>query len=1414
MTASPPATDTPPVIGGPRRVLRVGAILAAVVAGLIALVGLLGAALDTAPGHGLIVMAVGRIPLGRGIALRLTRIDGSIYGRMTLRDVAVSDPHGAFLTAPEITLDWRPLALLRREARIEIAEAPVVDLARAPAPRPGPHGRGPSGLPRFHLVLGRLSVGRLVLEPAVTGDRRVATVDASAELLRGQARAWTRAVALPLPGQAAGDRLEARMIAQPDTDRLDLAASLEAPDGGVTDRLLHIKGALRFRLDGAGGWRVWNGQAEASLAGQALLAARLSARSGAFHLIGQAAPALVMGADPMAPLVRSGVDFDLAARLQAKRLAVDAKLRSSALQAAAEGGLDLDHGRYLGLKIQARLVGPGVLPAGWSARDVAGAVVLQGPWAGPDATFDLTAGEIGEGDIRLEALRADGAVKAVGRGAISVSLRAMAGAIDGLPEYAKSLASHPSLDATLDWRGGHLAGGQATFKSGQASAVLTLDPKARSPAGTLKAQVAGYALAGVGTADIGLDARLTSDAAGHLAMDGLAHVQTLRLDSPDLRAILGGDARLNGRLALSADRTLRLSSLNLAAPRLRITEGQGALGPDGRVALDLRGASQDHGPLALQVSGNLSAPHIRLAAANPGLLSLHGLDITADRTPAEGWRLSAHAQAPQGPVAVDARLTAPSGRVSLDIEKATFVGVTASGILRQSETGPLVGDLKLSGDGLAGTARLAPAGHDQSLHLTLKAREAHLPFRPPVTLTRGEAYLDLVLVPGGPRITGAMTLAGLKRGALPLAHAKVDVALAKGVGVVHLTAAGSQEAPFTITAAADIAPRVIRLTASGLADKIPLALASPAVIHLANGGYSLDPVTITLPHGRLSLAGAKESSGARADLRLDDVDLSIAKVFGPEFALGGTATGVAHLDLPAVRTPPTGRVDLRVTGFTRAASAAVSPPVDLSVLGVLSGDDLQAHALMRRGGAIIGRVQMRLTPAAADRHGPWATRLESAQFSGGLRYDGPADVLWGLGGVGGPTLSGPVALGLDVAGRGDAPQLTGVIRGQGLRFADPASGAVIDHMDVAGAFKGSRLDLTQLTARAGQGTLEASGFADVSQAGGFPLDLKIKLAKARLASNPSGGATVSGTLEMTHDRAKGARVVGVLTLDQANYAVGGATAEDVVELSGVRWLDAPMPRAGNVPDTDDIIAQTERPSAWKLDVSVKGGSHVFVKGMGLEAELRTNLHVGGDAKDPVVTGEADLVRGTFDFAGRKLTLSRAVVRLGGATPPDPSLDIAADTTVSGVTITVTIGGTAKRPQITFSSSPALPEDQVLARLLFGPSATTISPIQAVQLAASLNALRGDGTDPVGKVEKAIKLDRLSVYAADPTLGRGTAVGAGKYINSRVYVELTTDAKGYAAMQLEVALTKAFRLLSQVGTTLGGTSINLQYTKRY
>jgi autotransporter translocation and assembly factor TamB len=75
--------------------------------------------------------------------------------------------------------------------------------------------------------------------------------------------------------------------------------------------------------------------------------------------------------------------------------------------------------------------------------------------------------------------------------------------------------------------------------------------------------------------------------------------------------------------------------------------------------------------------------------------------------------------------------------------------------------------------------------------------------------------------------------------------------------------------------------------------------------------------------------------------------------------------------------------------------------------------------------------------------------------------------------------------------------------------------------------------------------------------------------------------------------------------------------------------------------------------------------------------------------------------------------------------------------VNGVTAVIVIGGRAQNPQITFTSTPALPQDEVLARLLFGSSVTSLSPTQAIQLAAALNSLRGSGggLNPLGKLRR-------------------------------------------------------------------------------
>ena len=284
-------------------------------------------------------------------------------------------------------------------------------------------------------------------------------------------------------------------------------------------------------------------------------------------------------------------------------------------------------------------------------------------------------------------------------------------------------------------------------------------------------------------------------------------------------------------------------------------------------------------------------------------------------------------------------------------------------------------------------------------------------------------------------------------------------------------------------------------------------------------------------------------------------------------------------------------------------------------------------------------------------------------------------------------------------------------------------------------------------------------------------------------------------------------------MNRASYQIVTQGAAKVVELTGVRRKGEPL--GAPITPSEAQEAPSGPPSVWKLDIAVDAPNQIFVRGMGLEAEWSTALRISGDATHPVILGDVNLVRGTFSFAGRELTLSRGVIHLDGSNPPNPTLALQASTVVEGVTAVIDIAGSAKNPQITFSSTPALPQDEVLARLLFGSSVAQISPIQAVQLAAALNGLRsgGGGLNPLGKLRQAAGLDRLRFYGADKTSGRGPSVGAGKYISSNIYVEVTTDARGFTATQIEIALTKTLRVLSQVGS-LGGSNISLKYNRDY
>jgi translocation and assembly module TamB len=248
-------------------------------------------------------------------------------------------------------------------------------------------------------------------------------------------------------------------------------------------------------------------------------------------------------------------------------------------------------------------------------------------------------------------------------------------------------------------------------------------------------------------------------------------------------------------------------------------------------------------------------------------------------------------------------------------------------------------------------------------------------------------------------------------------------------------------------------------------------------------------------------------------------------------------------------------------------------------------------------------------------------------------------------------------------------------------------------------------------------------------------------------------------------------------------------------------------------DREEVI-EREKVHAWKLAIKL-AGSDLRVEGLGISSRWTTDLNIGGFADAPRFTGRADLVRGEYDFAGRNFRLDRGIIRFRGESPPDPLLDIRAEAQVQGLDASVLVRGTGLKPEITFASSPQLPQDELLSRILFGTSITNLSAPEALQLASAVAALQsGSGNlDPINAVRRAVGLDRLRIVPADVATGQGTAIAAGKYITRKLFVEVVTDGQGYSATRVEYQMTRWLSLLSSI-STIGRSSAAVRVSKDY
>jgi translocation and assembly module TamB len=466
---------------------------------------------------------------------------------------------------------------------------------------------------------------------------------------------------------------------------------------------------------------------------------------------------------------------------------------------------------------------------------------------------------------------------------------------------------------------------------------------------------------------------------------------------------------------------------------------------------------------------------------------------------------------------------------------------------------------------------------------------------------------------------------------------------------------------------------------------------------------------------------------------------------------------------------------------------------------------------MRTRGTVVGRVQAAIQPLGPGA-GSWTERLAGAPVRGGIRYIGPADALFSLAGLPDQSLTGPLGVAADFSGRVSSPQLAGIVRGRGLTYSNATYGTRLTDMTLAGRFTGERLQIDQLNARAGSGTVTGNGYVSLAAANGYPANFELALNNARLANSEALRATATGNVRLAKAPNQSPVLTGTVSLPATRYRIIRQGSAEIPVLTGVRF----KPPRGQPRVTGDAPPPTDAGfSDVALDLDIVAPGELFVTGMGLESEWRANLAVSGTSQNPRVAGTVDLVRGTLDFAGRSFELQEGRIRFNGGPTGDATVALSATETIEDVEVSVNITGSALDPRVTFTSSPGLPQDEIVSRILFGSSVGSLSAIQAVQLAASLNSLRGTGggLNPLGKLRSATGFDRLRILGPDDTQGRGAALAAGKYISDNIYLEVVTDARGFTATQLEVTLSRSLSILSQAGGS-GSTNVNLRYRKTY
>ncbi|MBE1207593.1 translocation/assembly module TamB [Aminobacter carboxidus] len=1336
--------------------------------------------------------------------IRLSGLSGIWSGNLRLDNVVIEDSQGAWLALRGVAVDWSPLALLSRTFRADRIAADRIEVARLPQGGTKKESSGGLSLPVSidikaielpEIALGEALAGTGIAELAAKGmvraDRSPLGIETKLNISRSDGKQGV---------------VDADIAFAPADNRIALNIRAAEPAGGIIANILKLPNqpAVELVVSGEGPAANWNGNGTFAVDGKVVTRIsgthQLTDNGNVISAKGEGAFEDFLPA-ALKPLLAGNTTFDVAGtRTTTGGLDIErATVASSALTANAAGSLNPEGAADLSLDVTAN-EGPIVLSLGSDAQPVTVAINAAslrafGDGKVPAVDFSASLVSVIAGNTELRDIAAsahsEGFDIANRSGPLSIKL-GVAGLKTDVATLAPLVAGRVAVDMAGSIGKDQVVVDEGTIRSdtlnGSLNAKLNLADLSLELG--VKADVASSALpAGVRIAlaeRTQFSATASRDAEGSFAANAIEFTSgaltasgTARMKGTDVDADLKGsfadisllskDAKGSVDFALTAKGARTAPDISLTVTSDRI---EAAAREITGLSLKASGKIDPANPAAnVALSGNVAGQPLQgsaVLATADGRREIKGLSLSLGENKLSGDLILDQDFAPLGTVTIDMPDIGPLAALALEKAEGDLRGkinFTRSGDVPQASVAVGTASLKrgdLSASDVSINAEILNYLKAPAISGTIKAR----------SVTSGKTVIsgiDVDLKRDGEwtGFSGGATVAEIP------AKAAGRVKLAGGTTTIELA---SGEA-------------VMR--------GIKAAIARPTTVSIAGGTTTLDRLTLNLGGGTATVAGTA-GSALNLNATLANVPASLANSFAPGLGAAGSISGTVKVSGAAAN--PTVSYDLKVAGAaTSQTTGAGFGAMNIGSTGTFAGGRLTFQSTIGDGAGLAlkgGGTVVTNAPVALD-----------LNFSGPVPFQFLGRTLAAQG----MALTGSADVNVQVRGPATSPVIGGSIRASGARLLIAQSGIAINdiNLDVGIAAGVARINrLTGSLSTGGQ--LTASGTVGTNAALGFPADIAIKLTDGRYTDGRVVTANLGGDIAIKGPLVSAPVLSGTINLARTVISIpekfpGALTAVDV--------------KHKNAPKA--VVAQQEamRPpakasggsGALMLDVTINAPNQIFVQGRGLDAELGGSLRLSGSSASPQAVGEFTLRRGRLSILGKRLNFTSGSVGFSGSLVP--TINFAAETTAGDATVTIGITGEANNPKFAFSSVPALPEDEVLARLIFGRSMSNLSPLQIAQLADAAAQMAGIGgsTSLLSSLRATLGVDDIDIKTNEQG---DTSVAVGKYLNDRTYLSIEAgDQPGSGKATIDLNVGRGIKLRGQA-TDAGEAKGGIFYEKEY